>query len=62
MARRVSPRTPKGYDYEVTRLTRLRSAIVLDRKLDPAKVDAVCEQIDGLIRALRPLLLPAAAK
>ncbi len=56
MAGIVKRRTGKGYEREIQTLTRLRTAIVLDRRIDVKTHQLVIKQIDDLIQSVSDLI------
>jgi hypothetical protein len=49
MARPIQKRTSKSYQRDIEALTRLRTAIKLDRHLDPTLVNTAITDIDKLV-------------
>jgi hypothetical protein len=48
MARPIRPRTTKGYDRDIERLVRLRTAIMMDSSIDSARANELSTAIDKL--------------
>lgn len=56
MSRPVQPRDDAGLSRDIERLARLRTSVMLDRRIDRDARESIIVAIDVLINLLRPLI------